>query len=55
MTTLKTEEFRNIRASVTNIEFLKSISTKGETYDRILTKLISIAKPILLKHGGFRD
>lgn len=51
---VKAETYRNVRLSLSNIEFLNSISHKDETYDKILSKLISICKPIL-KQGGIRD
>lgn len=46
--------YRNIRASFTNIELLGSVGKKGDTWDEILSKVISVARPILLKKESTR-
>lgn len=46
---------RLMKLSTSNHKFLYSICDKEETYNDAVTKLIRIAKPILLKQGGITD
>ena len=42
------DKFRTVRISYSNLDFMDEISKK-RSYDKILTELIAISKPILLK------
>lgn len=42
------EIYRTVRLSNSNLEFLDSISKKGDSYDELLKKVISAARTNLL-------